>query len=1138
MTLSANALFAAPDTALTLVVSSGEIGRGSGASAILSVDLAAPFIGSVVKIASLVKARGTATVTLSHIEIVQGTHLTIRQGQDVNLTAIGYLSNGRRIAGVNFDWTIAETGNNRAERNLPNGNFAARLAGNFVIKAKARGVEAMVNLTVEPDEGWPIMERIRRDRENGDLTYIRELEAQHLLREGEISSRVNYSNVRNPLDVGNPQTVSLDSERTKQHGPSADPGNSVPESEPIQPGGSSKSMMRPADEDGWGPGNWWMADDPGNQVGNPPGTTPEAAGNGNFQLSAPVASLPGRGIDISLSLNYNSRVWSKAGNTMSFDAERGFPAPGWNLGFGKLIELGYTGGCMLVDADGTNHSFTGSINYYTGTYGFIDFAGHTTDGSFIDYSCHVSTYNGAATATTGYASLPNGTQISYTVSSANKTQSFPTQIVDAQGNYTTVTYRNNAGPQLNTVTDTLGRVINFNYDSLDRLISVDTPKLDDAGIRTAVQFHYKQLALSSGWQYPVTGDTNNANPYVIDAIYYPGTQTGYWFGADSAAPDYSSYYSSYGMVVKVVEQRGMGWTGTAGTQGTVTAGTMSKQAEYDYPMSPIYTISDAPTYTTLTESWAGMDTAPSVTSYSINMNAFPRTITVTRPNGVKSKQYMYNASSLWNDGLIYQDETLDPSNNQLSKSVVTWQQGSYDSPRPSETNITDEKLQVLKTTYTYGTVYNQLTSQKKYDYDGTTLLQEARKSYENGASYTGRHIFNLVTSSESYDGSGNRVAKADYEYDGSSLSPTPGVVQHLSSYDPSNSSTQPCNCHWSCDFLLAPKGDKDTSKDGTGAQTDSVENCPDGSPPGWVCDSCPVFNSQTNYRGNLTKITSYAEAQGLTGAPPVVQTKEYDITGNVVKESASCCELKTYVYDDPNTTAIDTQYAYPMIMTRGSSDPSSSVRNTSSAVYDFNTGLLKQVVDPDGNTSATTYNADTLRPTQSTSSTGAYSTTSYNESAMTITDETHEYGGALAGKTITYLNGVGQTVKTESVGPGGVTDIVESKYNNLAEPWKQSRPYRTGDTVQWSEKFYDMQGRLTKVVEPDGSETKAFYNETTRPSSASTSAGRTIRVMDAWGLERWGRYDALDRLGEVVEPNPNGDGTVAYTGQLGNQLHL
>jgi RHS repeat-associated protein len=151
---------------------------------------------------------------------------------------------------------------------------------------------------------------------------------------------------------------------------------------------------------------------------------------------------------------------------------------------------------------------------------------------------------------------------------------------------------------------------------------------------------------------------------------------------------------------------------------------------------------------------------------------------------------------------------------------------------------------------------------------------------------------------------------------------------------------------------------------------------------------------------------------------------------------------------------------------------------------------------------------------------------------MTVTEEAREANGSLAGKSVKYLNGLGLVRKTEALGANNVWDIVETKYTKYAEEWKQSRPYRMGDVPQWTERVYDLQRRVTQIIEPDGSVSKAFYNETARPDAASNLPGNTIRTSDAWGRERWGRYDQQGRLAEVVEPNPNGNGTVLAAGSL------
>lgn len=638
-------VLAVPETPRFIVVSVGEVGKDIRFG-YLSRNFPSKAVAAIFGLPERLSrfATGKRNDQIQRIDILPGGDLSVRQGEPVNFSAIAYSSEEVPVSGVKFEWNIQDEGNSDVVRSLPNGEFHPMRTGRFVITAGTQGFQARANVTVEENKPLMTMRRIQTAIERGQTEYVDRLRREGLFSSGLISSKNDYGNPGSEAGLDDVSPESHVSEGFR--GPNAnDIDTAYSESMTV--------MMRPPDEDGWDNGNWWLADDPENQTGNPPGTSPElGAGNGNFQLSAPVVALPGRGIDLALSLNYNSRVWSKSGNQMIFDSERGFPAPGWNLGFGKMMFMGSNGGCMMIDADGTQHGYTGTIsNYSSGSHSSTNFTGHSVDGTFIDYQCSVSTYSGV-TSMFGSARLPNGTKIFYHSPSENGKQAFPTNISDANGNFISITYRNGKGPSIQTITDTLGRVVSFNYDSLDRLISVDVPKLNNAGTRTAVRIHYKQLSLNPGWASGITTDTNNWSPYVIDAIYYPGTSTGYWFNETDS-------YSSYGMIAKVIEQRGMSWTGTAGNQGTVTAGTMSKQAVYNYTLTPDSSLTDAPTYTTLTESWAGMDTGPAVTGYSVSMNSSPRTITVTQPNGLKSKQYMYNQSGQWNDGLIYQDETLD-----------------------------------------------------------------------------------------------------------------------------------------------------------------------------------------------------------------------------------------------------------------------------------------------------------------------------------------------------------------------------------------------------------------------------------------------------------------------------------------------
>ena len=166
--------------------------------------------------------------------------------------------------------------------------------------------------------------------------------------------------------------------------------------------------------------------------------------------------------------------------------------------------------------------------------------------------------------------LPNGTQIEYGAQ-ANYAM-YPTRITDAHGNFITITYRNNEGPKIETITDTLGRFVQFYYDGSGLLTAIVVPGLG-GGSRVAVRLQYQWLTLSEtraaitdsrAW---LTMKVRQDTIPVIRAIYYPGTNTGYWFGDGDS-------YSPYGMIRKVSERRDMTFDNAPlDQQGNIGAGT-------------------------------------------------------------------------------------------------------------------------------------------------------------------------------------------------------------------------------------------------------------------------------------------------------------------------------------------------------------------------------------------------------------------------------------------------------------------------------------------------------------------------------------------------------------------------------------
>lgn len=73
---------------------------------------------------------------------------------------------------------------------------------------------------------------------------------------------------------------------------------------------------------------------------------------------------------------------------------------------------------------------------------------------------------------------------------------------------------------------------------------------------------------------------------------------------------------------------------------------------------PLASLTDSPYYTTLTESWAGMETpsSPAVTSYAISSTSTDQVITVTAPDGTVNKQTSHISAGTYLDGTYYQGE--------------------------------------------------------------------------------------------------------------------------------------------------------------------------------------------------------------------------------------------------------------------------------------------------------------------------------------------------------------------------------------------------------------------------------------------------------------------------------------------------
>jgi hypothetical protein len=122
----------------------------------------------------------------------------------------------------------------------------------------------------------------------------------------------------------------------------------------------------------------------------------------------------------------------------------------------------------------------------------------------------------------------------------------------------------------------------------------------------------------------------------------------------------------------------------------------------------------------------------------------------------------------------------------------------------------------------------------------------------------------------------------DYAYDSygtshSNMTARPNIIKHDPSYDPFQEDQE--SCDWECTEW--------------GFNETGYWGCLNWE---WECTYYNPYLPGTDYRGNVTSTTTYADAANATGS--VTRAIKYDIAGNVTSAEVDCCQLKTFEYSD------------------------------------------------------------------------------------------------------------------------------------------------------------------------------------------------------------------------------------------------
>ena len=445
--------------------------------------------------------------------------VTIATGEKIIFSAIAYDRNGNMIPGVKFLWDGNDENKKRRMSVTPRGEFSSPVAGNYKVTVEALGKKDSVKVDVVGTQINPNEKGIQGEP-------VSSQDAPKPVKPAKIG-------LRNAAPGSFKEAAPLRQNEADKLAKLTDKSTHAATTAVAAVQGGNYDYHQ------WNGGNYTDADNPGMETGQMPGHAVDGgAGSGNFQFSAPIIGMDGRGIDLNLAMNFNSRLWHKSGSDLYFDIDNDY-IPGWTFGFGKIITAG--SGFMLIDADGTRHSYGGNTwNYPAPNSSLQGFDGYTKDGTFIIYWAKGYKPQFNSTILQATAWLPNGTTIVYGASA--KLTAYPTLITDANGNVMTITYVGNQGPNIDTITDTLGRQVKFNYawfNGKNVVVAITAPGYNGGADRVVEQYAYDTIDLTlAGSNYGFSGVTprvQNSLITVMKAIYYPATKTGYYFNKDDNA---------------------------------------------------------------------------------------------------------------------------------------------------------------------------------------------------------------------------------------------------------------------------------------------------------------------------------------------------------------------------------------------------------------------------------------------------------------------------------------------------------------------------------------------------------------------------------------------------------------------------
>jgi RHS repeat-associated protein len=469
-----------------------------------------------------------------------------------------------------------------------------------------------------------------------------------------------------------------------------------------------------------------------NEIGQPG----EDLGSRNFNWTTSLVSLPGRaGLDLDLSVYYNSLIWTKQGSSIQFNPDNGFPSPGFNLNFPMLQK-------RFFDPE------TGSWSYM-----MIAAIGARVKLKQVGTSATYESCDGSYTQlidTTSIVRTTNGTQyeFGFAIGTGLQAERRCTRIKDRNGNYISITYHSNG--RVNTVTDTLGRVITFQYENNNPAQNLTSLTQNRQGMTsTLVSFTHGELFMQPNYPGLFVRGPNNQAISVLSRITF----------ADGSFNQF--HYTPFGQVWKIAKH--------------APDGHLLNHIRYNLPGSDLLPVSaqtDCPRFTERRD-WIQLGVMNAdgevITSFGVAPdNSWSR---VTAPDGTVFKEFFETTG--WRKGLTRRTETFSSDNLTTPKKWTTtaWTQDDENlpyqkNPRMTETNSYDVNGNRRRMTIEYTSFSLPLVMREWGGVNGDIPLRVTGNGYRFDAGYIDRRIIGLLSDTHVYDGQTNAlVSKVIYQHD-------------------------------------------------------------------------------------------------------------------------------------------------------------------------------------------------------------------------------------------------------------------------------------------------------------------------------------------------------------------------------------